>query len=78
MVKERKAWITDRLEHRVAQLLAVVYLLGIGGLEQKTTQCHDLHEQPVSGLDRMPVDMPREWQVTASRRLTGSGFSVSG
>jgi hypothetical protein len=69
MVIESESGRADRLEHRVAQALAIVDLFGVGGLEQEPSQVEGLHQQAVAGLDRMIVDMPRIGQVVAGGLL---------
>ena len=62
---EREARRADRLQHRVAQPLAIIELVGVGGLEQQAAQVDDLHQQAVARLDRMIVDVPGIRQVVA-------------
>ena len=66
---DREARRADRLEHRVAQRLAVIDLVGVGGLEQQAAQLDHLHQQPVARLDGVVVDVPRIGKVMPRRFL---------
>ena len=70
----------DRLQSGIAQLLAVIDLVGIGGLEQEATDLDHLQQQSVTGLDRMIVDMASVREVPPGRLLArrGSGIARQG
>ena len=78
MVVDGEARGSDRLQHRIAQALAVIDLLRVGGLEQQAAHVDDLHQQAVASLQRMVVDMPRIRQVAAGRLLAIGGATVAG
>ncbi len=78
MVVEGEARRADRLQHRVAQALAVVDLLAVGGLEEEAAQMDHLHQQAVAGLDRVVVDVARVGKVLAGRQLAGDDPGVAG
>ncbi len=69
MMIEGIARRADRLQHRVAQQLAVIELVAVGGFEQDAAQADHLHQQPVARLDRMIVDVARIGQMLARRHL---------
>src|SRR3954464_2677271 len=69
VVVEREARQADRLQSRVAQPLAVVDLLAVGGLEKEAAKMDRLHQQAVARLDRMIVDVARVGEVETCRLL---------
>ncbi len=73
MIK-REARRTDRLQHHVAQPLAIVDLLGVGGLEQEAAKADDLHQQTVARGDSMIVDVVAKRQVAPGGRLSCNDF----
>ena len=78
MMVEREARRADRLEHRVAQPLAVVDLLAVGRLEQQAAQMDHLHQQAVAGLDRVIVDVAGVGEVEPRRPLARDDPRLSG
>ena len=78
MVIEREARRSDRLQHRVAQPLAVIDLLGVGSLEQQAAEVDDLHQHAVAGLDRVIVDMARIREVVSRGLLAGDYPPIAG
>ena len=59
VVIEREARGADRLQHRVAQPLAVIELVRVRRLEEQAAQVDELHQHAVARLDRVIVDMAR-------------------
>ena len=78
MVVECKARRADRLQHRVAQALAVVELFRVSRFEMQSAQMDGLHQQPVAGSQRMFVDMAGIGQMIACRLLTRHDLGVAG
>jgi len=69
MMVESELRGADRLQHRIAQALAIVDLFAVRGFEQQAAELEDLQEYAVACLDRMIVDMRRVGKVPARRRL---------
>ena len=63
MIIDGEARGTDRLQHRVAQPLAIVQLLGVGRLEEQAAQMDDLEQHAVARLDSVIVDVARIGQM---------------
>ena len=78
MVIEGEARRAYRLQHRVAQPLAIIELVRVGGLEQETAQVDELQQQAVARRDRMIVDMPRIRQVMPDWSLPCDRSGISG
>jgi hypothetical protein len=68
---------SDRLQRGIAQLLAIIDLVGVGGLEQQAANLKHLHEQAVASLDRMIIDMAGVREVLACRLLARGGHGIA-
>ena len=69
VVIEGEARRADRLQHRVAQALAVIELVRVRRLEQQAAQVDELHQHAVARLDRVIVDVARIRKMMAGRAL---------
>jgi len=68
--KLRDWLITRAIEASVpAQPLAIIELVGVGGLEQQAAHLDELHEQAIACLDREIVDVARVGQLLPRRLL---------
>ncbi len=66
-----------RLQHRVAQPLAIVDLVGVGGLEQQAAQAMTCISKPSRVTMVLSVDMVAVGQVPAHRRFLRYDFRES-